>query len=254
MKLQPVSIPWMGGPRLAGLLYLPDRPINGAAVILAHGFTSGKYSMDALSSYLAARGRVCLTYDVVGHKLGSTGGRMMHMRQAAENMTAAITGLRSEFSPVSVVLAGHSMGAAAAISSAAIDLESPHTSSPLAGIACICMGVNPTSGFESTLGAAMLLQRADYVEGAPAPNLLAGLDRLLESATKLTSPALPALMIAARNDVLLPTDSVRKLSEIIGKSADLRVIDAQHIDAPDKARGVIANWLQDLDADGGETG
>ena len=247
MQLKTVSIPCDGGPELAGLLYLPDRPVTGASVVLGHGFTSGKYSMDSLASYLASRGRTCLTYDAVGHKLGGTGGKMMHMLQAAENMTAALAWLRSETDPVSVALVGHSMGAASAIAAAEADLSAPAKGAKLAGICCLCMGMNPTRGFESTLGAAMLVQRSDSVAGAPAANLLAGLDRLLASAPRLRSYALPTLLVAARSDVLLPVENVRELAEQIGDSAELRVIDAQHIDAPDKARGVVANWLQDID-------
>jgi pimeloyl-ACP methyl ester carboxylesterase len=253
MQLTPVSIPQHknggnGGPELAGLLYTPDRPVVGASVVLGHGFTSGKYSMDSLASYLAMRGRTCLTYDAVGHKLGATGGEMMHMGQAAENMLAALAWMRGETEPTSVALVGHSMGAAAAIAAAAADITSPAAGARVAGICTLCMGVNPTAGFEGTLGAAMLLQRKDYVAGAPAINLLAGLDRLLSFAPQLGTCALPVLLVAARSDVLLPVENVRRLAEQIGESAEMRVIDAQHIDAPDKARGLVANWLQDLDA------
>ena len=81
MRLENVTVP-ARGQDLCGLRYLPDTQRRDTALILAHGFTSGKYSLDSLASYLCARGYEALTFDFVGHKLGCTGGRMETMAQA----------------------------------------------------------------------------------------------------------------------------------------------------------------------------
>ena len=59
---------------LAGLRYLPEGNRRSIGVVLAHGFTSGKYSLDGLANYLATRGYEALTFDFVGHKLGGPVG------------------------------------------------------------------------------------------------------------------------------------------------------------------------------------
>lgn len=244
MKLEPIRIDGADDcSRLVGLHYSPDRETKQIGVVLAHGFTSSKHSMDSLAAYLAERGYECVTFDAVGHKLGCTGGEMLRIEQSADNLKQALEWMRANLGITRTAVVGHSMGAAAAIQLAAWEGVKPDNHKPLCGIACLCMGVNPTAGFETVLGASMLAQRAGYVRGAPARDLLAGLNNMLSSAEMVR---VPTLLVAARNDVLLPVASVEMLGKTMGALAEVRVIEAMHLDAPDKSRGVVYNWLEAL--------
>lgn len=243
MKLETVHIPGAGG-ALAGLFYQPETPSRSLALVLAHGFTSGKYSMDPLAGYLASRGYECLTFDFVGHKLGASEGRMERTVQVAENMRDALTWLRTRTTAEKIVLVGHSMGAAAALQTCAWERQSPTSGPPLAGLVCLCMGREPARSFDTHLGKAMLAQRSDYVVGAPALELLIGLNALVLSAQEIGP--LPTLCIAARQDVLVPVRSVEELAALVGPHAAVIELEAMHLDAPDRARGPIANWLEGL--------
>lgn len=255
MRLEVVTIPGRSID-LSGLRYLPDRDRRPIAVILAHGFTSGKYSMDNLASYLAARGYEALTFDFVGHKLGGTGGRMETIMQAPANLSDAMSWLRTVSDAEKIVLIGHSMGGAAALTAAAWEishLASPALlgktgprstpASPLAGLVCMCMGTDPSAGFDTELGRAMLEQRRDYVAGAPALDLLREVDGLVESAAALDT--LPVLFIAAKQDVLVKVERVERLAQLAPRAA-VQIVDSSHLEAPDRSRGVIFSWLARL--------
>src|SRR5690348_1620861 len=89
---------------------------------MAHGFTSGKYSMDSLANYLATRGFEALTFDFVGHKLGCSGGEMVTIAQAPANLADVLHWFRGVTEAERIVLVGHSMGAAAALATAAWEI------------------------------------------------------------------------------------------------------------------------------------
>jgi pimeloyl-ACP methyl ester carboxylesterase len=238
---------------LSGLRYLPEGERKDVAVIMAHGFTSGKYSMDNLASFLAARGFETLTFDFVGHKLGGSGGVMESMAQAPGNLSDALSWLRGVTRASRIVLLGHSMGAAAALVTAAWEVSeraSPTlmgkpgagvaSGAPLAGVISLCMGVEPSSGFDSALGRAMLDQRRDYVAGAPAIDLLREIEGLIESVPLIG--ALPALFIAGRQDVLVSVERVERLARTAPNST-VEVIESSHLEAPDRSRSTVLNWL-----------
>ena len=240
MKLESVRIPAEGG-TLAGLHYVPEGRIRPTALLYTHGFTSGKYSLDSLAGYLAARGYPGVTFDLSGHKLGGTGGEMRHTLQAAENLRDALHWLRGNLAVEQVVLVGHSMGAAAGLQVAAWERQRPG-SPPLVGMIGLCMGLEPAAGFESQIGRAMLAQRRDYVAGAPALELLTGLNSLVQTAAEIGD--LPALFIAARQDVLVPVAQVEALAALAGANASVVALDAAHLDAPDRSRAIIIQWLE----------
>ncbi len=255
MRLENVTIP-ARGIDLAGLRYLPDRDARSTALVLAHGFTSGKYSLDSLASYLATRGYESLTFDFVGHKLGCTGGRMETIAQAPGNLSDALAWLRGNTQAERIVLIGHSMGAAAALATAAREvlyLASPlligkvaskeAADPPLAGLVCLCMGTEPAAGFDSAIGQAMVEQRNDYVAGSRAMDLLREIDGLVASAAQIGN--LPALFIAAKQDVLVSVDRVQRLAEMT-PNATVQVIDSSHLEAPDRSRAAIYSWLSEL--------
>ena len=241
MKLESVRIPAEGA-TLAALHYLPEGQVRPTVLLYTHGFTSGKYSLDTLAGYLAGRGYPGLTFDLIGHKLGGTGGEMRHTLQAAENLRDALIWVRGHLETAQVVLVGHSMGAAAGLQVAAWERQSPGTP-PLAGVISLCMGLEPAAGFASQIGRAMLAQRHDYVAGAPALELLTGLNSMVQTAAAEIGD-LPALFIAARQDVLLSVARVEALAAIAGANASVVVLDAAHLDAPDRSRATIIQWLE----------
>jgi len=240
VKLESVRIPAEGA-TLTGLHYVPEGRVKSTAIIYTHGFTSGKYSLDNLAGYLAGRGYPGLTFDLIGHKLGGTGGEMHRTLQAAENLQDALTWVRARLEVTQIVLAGHSMGAAAGVQVAAWERLRPGTP-PLAGIVGMCMGMEPSVGFETHIGRAMLAQRRDYVAGAPPLELLQGLDTLVLSAAEIGD--LPALFIAARQDVLIPPARIEALAALAGSQAAFVALDAAHLDAPDRSRATIIQWLE----------
>ena len=142
--------------------------------------------MDGLASYLAGQGYEGLTFDFVGHKLGATGGELHAMAQIPANLLQALNWLENHSAARRIVLVGHSMGAAAALAVAAA--EGGRRDSRLAGIACLCIGTDPSHGFHGLIGQTMLTQRADYIAGAPASELIRELDSLVLSARNISRP------------------------------------------------------------------
>jgi hypothetical protein len=96
-------------------------------------------------------------------------------------------------------------------------------------------------GFSSAAGKAMLEQRSAYIDGAEAMTLLREMDGLAGNVERLG--ARPSLFVAARNDLLVRPDTLRSLSVLAGPNAQFVEVESQHLDAPDRARGAVANWL-----------
>lgn len=234
MKLHVVQIP-AAVHVLAGLYYLPDKSPRKTGLVFAHGFTSGKHSMDLLASYLAGRGYPGLSFDFVGHKLGATGGEMRSIRQAIDNVGSAVSYLRRQAGIERVVLVGHSMGAAASL------LYVSQGDMGVSAVISLCMGTEPARGFTDTIGRAMVTQRGDYVAGAPATDLLLEMDGLVAGIHKIDT--IPVLCLAANQDVLIPPARVEEFANRIGETATFRILEATHLDAPDRARGTVAEWL-----------
>jgi len=243
VRLEMVTIP-SGSVELAGLRYLPEERLRPTALLYAHGFTAGKYSLDSLAGYLAGRGYAGLTFDFVGHKLGGSGGEMRRAQDVAVNLRDALTWLRHHSDAEKIVLIGHSMGAAAALQVAAWERERPaHAEAQrVAGVVCICLGTEPSRGFETAIGKTMLAQRSDYVVGAPARQLLQEVDTMALAAEEIGS--LPALFIAARQDALISLAHVEELAELAEQPASVAVVDSSHLEAPDRSRGTIVQWLE----------
>jgi pimeloyl-ACP methyl ester carboxylesterase len=219
---------------LAGLTYLPDSEAKAVCVVLNHGFTASKESVDLLAGYLAGRGYPCLTFDCRGHKLGATGGRLEELEEAVEDLRAAKAWALLQFECERCVLVGHSMGGILSISVAA-------QSEDVAAVCAIAIGPEPTAGFRGPAGQAMLAQRADYVDGAPPLELLGQMGALVSRVKDLAS--IPSLFVAARGDVLVKSEKLRELSLTVGPKAEFAEIDGSHLEAPDRARGLVANWL-----------
>ena len=105
------------------------------------------------------------------------------------------------------------------------------------------MGTEPSKGFDTTIGQAMLEHRRDYVAGAPALQLLREIDGMVGSVAEIGP--IPSLFIAAKQDVLLNVDRVRELAGLAPNST-FEVIDSSHLEAPDRARPTIYSWLNGL--------
>lgn len=233
MKLDRITIPAPGA-TISALAYGTDGEAKPLICVLAHGFTSSKATMDLLASYLAGRRYACLTFDFRGHKLGASAGALRSMAEAVEDLRAAVAAARERFGRRECVLVGHSMGALVSFAVAAEDPE-------VAGVAAIATGAKPSKGFSSAGGRAMLEQRSAYIDGAEAMELLREMDGLAENVERLGDR--PSLFVAARNDLLVRPDTLRSLSLLAGPRAGFVEIEAQHLDAPDRARGTVANWL-----------
>lgn len=240
MKLEVLDIP-SDGQTLAGLRYLPEGKRREIALVFAHGFTSGKYSMDGIAGYLAGKGYEGVTFDYVGHKLGASGGEMRRALQAAENLRDALRWTRQHIEAERIALVGHSMGAAATLQVAAWEKDRSGTP-PLVGIACLCIGLRPARHFETAIGKTMLTQRQDYVAGAPARQIIGEMETLVQSARAIGG--LPALFVAARQDVLVPIAEVEELATLAAPDSTVAIIDSSHQEAPDRAKTAVLQWLE----------
>jgi pimeloyl-ACP methyl ester carboxylesterase len=233
MRLHRISLPGFGV-SLSGLVYEPNRPKRRLMAILTHGFTASKESLDLLAAYLCSRGYLSVTYDMRGHKLGGSEGSLYRLEEAVADLLSATVWMQEQSGIVHTALIGHSMGGLLSMA-AARQLDST------AGVAAIAISDNPSSGFDSPAGAAMLKQRSDYVEGASAMELIRQSDRLAEEAPRLLCPL---LLVAARGDVLVRTARMRAWAYALGEKASYIEVEGSHQNAPERAKASVADWLE----------
>ncbi len=237
MKLTPLALPAPGGLSLSALHYAPVKTPKRTALLLAHGFTSGKYSLDGMANYLANRGYPCVSFDFAGHKLGGTGGKLSSMAETPAQVRAVLEWTRAEVSDQTVLI-GHSMGAAASLK-----VASESASGEVGGLVALCIGENPAQGFAGLIGKAMLDARADYVAGTSARELLTQLDDLVASIAPL--PLHPTLFVAGTQDVLIPVERVEALANRVAPYAATLSLETTHLDAPERAKTAVIRWLQE---------
>lgn len=236
IQLERVTIT-AGSAHLAGLVYVPPLVKRPCCVVLAHGFTASKESMDLLAGYLCGRGYGCVTFDFRGHKLGGSTGELTGVHDAMEDMQAASAYAMARFHSTRCALVGHSMGGMVALSLAG---RIPS----VAGVAAIAIGTHPSRGFATVIGQAMHVQRAGYVAGIEPKRLLEQLDGLGPTVAALYGR--PSLFVIARSDVLVAPDTVRELAALAGPDAQVVEVAASHLDAPQRCRGAVAAWLDRL--------
>lgn len=240
MKLTNHSIP-CGPLQLSALHYQPESDSKSPFLIYSHGFTSCKHSMDGLASYLAMKGFAGLTYDAIGHKLGGTGGALHSIEQLVESSGVVAEYAHDQFGVDNTVFIGHSVGAMASLEQS-FRLHS--RGKQIGGVVSIALGVEPARGFESPFGQTMLRQRADYISGAPALHLIQELDQWCRKPPQLSPVKM--LFIAAKRDVLIPVERVQTLAEFCGSNDEITVVDSSHLDAPDRSRARVYEWLLSL--------
>ncbi len=221
---------------LAALVYEPTVP-RDLVVVLAHGYTGSKETMDVPAGYLCSRGWPCVTFDFRGHKLGGSTGAMLHASDGLEDLRAIIGFARQRLGQERVVLVGHSFGGAVAL--AAVTEEES-----IAGVSVLGTGLSSYHGFDTPAGETLMALRGDYVVGAPAAAILTE-----SSALPLPERSdVPALFVAARGDILVRPERVRLLAEHYGPSARTIVVDGSHAELPVRARGHLATWLDNVSA------
>jgi dienelactone hydrolase len=234
LKLQRITIP-SEDIELAGLAYLPDKIRLKRVIVLSHGLTASKESMDLLASYLAMKGYPCISYDCRGHKLGATGGLLNSAAQLIKDLefvctyTAQMTGVED------VVTIGHSMGGLLSLSAAG-------SLSMVCAVCVIASGPNPVQGFRGVVGSALLRQRADYLDGISPAELLVQLGELYQGLN--VSIEKPSLFLAAREDPLVRSGKMKEMALRYGDMSSFQQIDGNHLEAPARARGVIMQWLE----------
>lgn len=225
------------GAILSALLYSPTGASREPFIVLAHGFTGSKESMDPIANYLATKGWRCLTFDFRGHKLGGSTGEMHAAENGRDDLRAVLRHAQEELGAARTVIAGHSFGGAMALGVAA---EDPRT----CGVAVLGTSASVVSGFESPAGAALMAQRGDYVRGAPPVQILTEATALAEKA--LPGLAIPVLLVAARGDIIVKPDAVKALAHRLHPLARFVLVDGSHMELPMRARGFLASWLEEI--------
>ena len=231
------------GAKLAGLIYEPDA-VAAKPVVLAHGYTGCKESMDVLASYLCSTGRMCITFDFRGHKLGGSDGVMGAAGDAVEDVLAAFERLLVRSGSKDAEVVGHSMGGAAGLAASTSDDR-------ITAVALLGTSASVASGFDSPAGDVLMAQRGDYVVGAPAMTILLEIGRLCREA--IGRRPIPALFVAGRHDIIVRADAVRELAHAYGSHAEFIIVEGGHVDLPVRARGFVAAWLDRVSGESRES-
>ncbi len=240
MRLLPVSIR-SGNLQVSGLQYVPAVQPKELSILLTHGYTAGKYSMDYLASILARKGYTCLTYDLPGHLLGATGGELREYEDAL-NCTMRCAEWFEGKTSGKLILAGHSLGAALSIH-ATIQYEK-NSKSVLAGLVAMSIGENPFSGFESPLGQSMMQMRESHVAGLQAEQFLKEIDTHINHTNDVIITK--SLFLAGEQDFIAPPDRVEALANRICKNSTYKELKTNHLEMPQRSANTILSWLQSL--------
>src|SRR5579883_3229538 len=152
--------------RIAYLAYEPRRP-RGVGVVVGHGYSSSKQNLDLLCNFLASHGFATFNLDFPGHKLGCSSGELRSVDDLIDAMANVADRAREALSSQApLYVLGHSMGATAALLTAAAD-------SSIAGAIAIATGVGRIAALEALGAAGATDLRSGYVDGLTLPELVA---------------------------------------------------------------------------------
>jgi pimeloyl-ACP methyl ester carboxylesterase len=221
---------------IAALDYEPRRPRN-VGLAVGHGYSSSKHNLDGMCAFLASHGFSVVSVDFPGHKLGASGGRLSSLDDLVDTLGAAVALLR-ERSPAPVYTVGHSMGATAALLTAAADQQ-------IAGAVSIATGYGRPAALQALGAKGSIDLRSGYVDGLTLQELVAETEDAIDAALARLAGR-PVLYVAAQRDGMVSRRSVEELFERAPEPKTFASIDSDHTYAGENARGTILAWLNAL--------
>lgn len=224
-----------GEHRIATLSYEPQQA-KGPTLVLGHGYSSSKHSLDFLASFVAQHGFRAVTFDFPGHKLGASGGHLASFAVCMQTMTAVVGHVRARFGE-EIYVGGHSLGAFTALRVCGGDAR-------VAGCISIATGRDNLSSFERIKVRGPLAFRAPYVDGLTLPALLEEMTAESLDAALERIAGRPLLVVAAAHDLIAPRSQVEAIYERAGDPKTLAVIESDHTSAADNARAPVLAWLR----------
>ncbi len=213
------------------LVYEPRRPRN-VTIVAGHGYSSSKQNLDLLCAFLQSHGFLMFSLDFPGHKLGASGGELRSMDDCVDAMSAVVAAARA-YNDAPLYTLGHSMGAITALLVAAAD-------SSIAGTVAIATGYGRPTAFSALRGATDF--RSSYVVGVDLPTLFEGVDTAFDRALPKLEGR-PALFVAASHDAMVSAASVRELYDRAPEPKAFAVVESDHTNAGEHARGDVLQWL-----------
>ncbi len=220
---------------IAALAYEPRRS-RELAIVVGHGYSSSKHNLDPLCAFLAAHGFAIYSLDFPGHRLGASGGRLRDAEDTVAAM-AAVVALARSHGYARVLTLGHSMGAMAALFTAAEDRT-------LLGAVAIATGYGRPTALSALQRAGATDFRSGYVDGVTLPELVDGIDRRLDRRLPMLLGR-QALYVAASADAMVSPASVRDLYERAPEAKHFVTIESDHTDAGPRARAEVLAWLDE---------
>jgi pimeloyl-ACP methyl ester carboxylesterase len=232
IRIELLAFPSAGG-TVRGLFYHTGRP--STCVVLCHGYSASKHNVDPLAFHLAVDGFSAFAFDFLGHKLGASTGPLRTAADLLENALDAVAFARALPGVGSVVLGGHSMGAATSIAAAS---RTPEIEAVIAIATSLDRGrVLTDAGMLSGLQ-----NRAAYVDGAPPDEIAAAMDEYTSHVAEIAPR--PLLVIAGSKDGLVSPSAVRRLFDAAHEPKTFELIDANHTDCAERSRFAISRWLK----------
>ena len=221
---------------VAVLAYEARRP-RGVGLVVGHGYSSSKHNLDFMCGFLASHGFGVWNLDFPGHKLGASGGELRGVDDCIDAMSAVVSYARAH-EPGPLLTAGHSMGAMAALLTAAADPR-------VTGAIAIATGYGRPTAIEALKNVGATDFRSGYVDGVALPALVRGIDARYDAALPLLAGR-PLLFVAAAKDAMVSRASVEDLYARAPEPKTFETIESDHTYAGDNARGTLLQWLNEL--------
>ena len=235
MKLELLALRNAAGASFAALDYEPRRA-RGVGLAVGHGYSSSKQNLDLLCGFLAAHGFNVVSVDFPGHKLGASGGRLESIDDLVATLSAAVEYVRQHHGPTVYTL-GHSMGAATALVTAALDPQ-------IAGAISIATGYGRPNALETLAVRGTVDLRSAYVEGLTLAEMAAQMSSRLDAAL-VQLAGRPVLYVAAQRDMMVSLRSAEELFERAPEPKTFALIDSDHTYAGENARASVLAWLNE---------